>query len=156
MQNAHKKGLILKYVGSKNKNPTPEDYKSILSPKTKVVSFSSGFNLTGLRMDESHISQIVKNYNKNIFVVVDATQSIQHRKMDVNKNSIDFVVCSAHKMFGPTGVGMCYIKKEHQKYINPIRYGGGMNFSIEPNSFEFMDGVMKYEGGTQNIAGILG
>ena len=156
MQNANKKGLVIKYVGDKNHFPKPEDFKNILSNKTKVVSFSSGFNLTGDRLDETSISDIVKNYNKDIYVVVDATQSIQHRKIDVRKSNIDYMVCSAHKMFGPTGVGMCFIRKELMPITTPIRFGGGMNFSIEPHSFELMEGYMKFEGGTQNIAGIIG
>ncbi len=156
MYNAQKKGLIIKYVGEKNRIPTPEDYYSVLSPKTKVVSFSSGFNLTGERLDENKISSIVKQYNNNIFLVVDATQSIQHRKIDVKKTNIDYMVCSAHKMFGPTGVGMVYINKSLLEKTIPIRFGGGMNFSIEPDSYQLMEGYMKFEGGTQNIAGIIG
>ena len=93
LQNAQKKGLIIKYVGDKNRLPTPNDYYSILSPRTRVVSFASGFNLTGDRLDEIQISNIVKKYNDNIFVVVDATQSIQHRKIDVKLSNIDY--CSS-------------------------------------------------------------
>lgn len=156
LQNAEKYGLIIKYVGEKNRFPTPNDYHNILSPKTKVVSFASGFNLTGDKLDETKIIDIVKNYNPSIISVVDATQSIQHRKIDVKFSNIDYLVCSGHKMFGPTGVGMVYIKKNLINSTRPIRYGGGMNFSIEPNSYQLMDGIMKFEGGTQNIAGIIG
>ncbi len=156
MQNAQKKGLIIKYVGDKNRLPTPNDYYSILSPRTRVVSFASGFNLTGDRLDETQISNIVKKYNENIFVVVDATQSIQHRKIDVKLSNIDYLVSSAHKMFGPTGVGMVYIKESLISQTLPIRYGGGMNFSIDLQSYQLMEGYMKFEGGTQNVAGIIG
>lgn len=156
MYNAQKKGLIIKYVGEKNRLPIPEDYKNILTSKTKVVSFASGFNLTGERLDEHQIIDIVKKYNNDIITVVDATQSIQHRQIDVKYSNIDYLVCSAHKMFGPTGVGMVYIRETLLNKTNPIRYGGGMNFSIETQSYELMEGFMKFEGGTQNVAGIIG
>lgn len=156
MHIAEIKKLKIKYAGEKYRMPEPIDFKNILSPRTKVVSFASGFNLTGNSLNESEITRIVKEYNPNIMVVVDATQSIQHRPLNVKRDGYDFLVCSAHKMFGPTGVGMVYIKKSLQPVVKPLRYGGGMNFSIEQQSYTLMDGYMKYEGGTQNIAGILG
>lgn len=156
MHIAEIKKLKIKYAGEKFRMVEPEDYLKVLTPKTKVVSFASGYNLTGNSLDETKITKIVKEFNPEIMVVVDATQSIQHREINIEKSGFDFMVCSAHKMFGPTGVGMTYIKKSLQPKVKPLRYGGGMNFSIETQSYTLMDGVMKYEGGTQNIAGILG
>ena len=156
MHIAEQKGLVIKYAGEKFRLPDVQDFVDVLTEKTKVVSFASGFNLTGISLHEDLITKAVKSYNPNIMVVVDATQSIQHRPVNIRNENFDFMVCSAHKMFGPTGVGMVYIKKELQPKVKPLRYGGGMNFSIETHSYSLLEGVMKYEGGTQNIAGILG
>ncbi|GAA5414678.1 aminotransferase class V-fold PLP-dependent enzyme [Ureaplasma ceti] len=156
MHIAEIKNLKIKYAGEKFRMVTPEDYLNVLTPKTKVVAFASGYNLTGNSLDETAITKIVKEYNPEIMVVVDATQSIQHREINIEKSGFDFMACSAHKMFGPTGVGAAYIKKSLQPKVKPLRYGGGMNFSIETQSYELLEGVMKYEGGTQNVAGILG
>ncbi len=63
---------------------------------------------------------------------------------------------SANKMYGPTGSGVCYVKKSLQPLLNPLRYGGGMNSTITENDFCYLDGVQKFEGGTPHVAGIYG
>lgn len=151
----NKKAKII-YAGQKNKMPTTEDFKKVLSKKTKIVTFAAGFNLTGSRLDEVEITKEVKAFNKNIIVSVDAVQSIQHRKVDIQKAGLDLLAISAHKMFGPTGIGAIYISKEMQKILFPQRLGGGMNFSISLDDYEMLDSIEKYEGGTPNVAGIYG
>ncbi|MDE5651448.1 MAG: aminotransferase class V-fold PLP-dependent enzyme [Ureaplasma sp.] len=153
---ANEMNLKIKYVGKKFQTTKPEDYYDVLSPKTKIVSFASGHNLTGATFDEKKVTEIVKNYNPNIFVIVDATQSLLHYPINVKNVNCDFLVCSGHKLFGPTGVGLTYIRKEIQQFVDPIRYGGGMNFSISIDNYQLRNDIEKYEGGTQNIAGILG
>jgi cysteine desulfurase/selenocysteine lyase len=75
--------------------------------------------------------------------------------IDVKALKIDFMVCSAHKMCGPTGIGLLYGKKEYLEQINPIKLGGGMNFDVTPADFKFSLLPDKFEGGTPNTAGIL-
>lgn len=149
-------GIKVKYAGHKNKKLTPNDIVNAISSKTKIVSFSSGHNLTGEYFNDEVVCRLIKQKYPHIIIVVDATQSIQHHQVDVKKSGCDFLVCSSHKLFGPTGVGLVYIKKNLQKEIKPIRYGGGMNTKIEEQSFEELDNIQKYEGGTQNVSGILG
>lgn len=153
---ANELNLKIKYVGEKFKTAEPEDYYNVLSNKTKIVSFASGHNLTGARFDEKKVTEIIKKYNPNIFVIVDATQSLQHYPINVKDVNCDFLVCSGHKLFGPTGIGLVYIKKETQEFLEPIRYGGEMNFSISTDNYQLRNDIEKYEGGTQNISGILG
>lgn len=150
------KGIKLVFLGSKHKLPTKEDFINAITPKTKVVTFSSGFNLTGYSLKENEITQAIKEINENIIVAIDAVQSLQHRQSDVKKGGYDFLVCAGHKMFGPTGIGAIYIKQKWLKIIEPLKYGGGMNFSINENEYVMYDNYMKFEAGTLNSAGILG
>ena len=149
-------GIKIKFVKEKNMNVDYDDLKNILSEKTRIVSITGGSNLTGYSVDIEKISQIIKSYNKNIFLSVDAAQRIVHSKCNVKEWDVDFLAFSGNKMFGPTGIGVCFVKKEWQNIINPLKYGGGMNSSITVNDFCYIDGVEKFEAGTPNVAGIYG
>lgn len=149
-------GVKLKYAGKKEENPTLQDFIDSVNEKTKVVTFASGYNLTGYQFNEKEIVKAIKDKNPNVLVCIDMTQSIQHRPFNAKDCNCDFAVCSAHKIFGPTGIGLAYIKKEHQSKMRPYRYGGGMNFKIDVHSYELMENIEKFEGGTPNIEGIFG
>lgn len=151
-----KKDVKIKYAGEKFKPLTTEALVNSITNKTKIVAFSTGHNLTGQYFDDNLTCQMIKAKHPNVFVVIDATQSVQHHPINVKENNCDFLVCSGHKIFGPTGIGLVYIKKSLQPKIKPLRFGGGMNLSIEEFTFEEFESIAKYEGGTQNIAGILG
>lgn len=150
------RGVKLVFLGSKNKLPTKDDFLKAITDKTKVVTFSSGFNLTGHSLNENEISQAIKKINKDIIISVDAVQSLQHRESNVQKGGYDFLVCAGHKMFGPTGIGAIYMKEKWINIIEPLKYGGGMNFSINQDDYVMYNNYMKFEGGTPNAAGILG
>lgn len=149
-------GIKIVFANQLNEYPNLEDFKNALSPKTKIVSFASGGNLVGNILDEVAITKLVKTYDKDILVCVDATQSIQHRAIDAKNSNFDFMVCSAHKIFGPTGIGLAYIKKDLINKLDPLKYGGGMNFSINLEKYELYDNFMRFEGGTPHVAGIYG
>jgi cysteine desulfurase/selenocysteine lyase len=100
------------YAGKKGLPPNENDIIKSVSKKTRVVAFSSVSNLMGYEINVKKITKEIRKINKDIIVVCDATQSIPHSKFDVKNNDVDFVVCSAHKMCGGTGVGMCYMKSE--------------------------------------------
>ena len=127
-----------------------------VSKKTKIVSFANGFNLVGLKLDAKKIANEIKKNNPNIIVVVDATQFLAFNKMELKNSQIDFLVGSAHKMMGPTGIGLLYISPTYFDVIKPKVVGGGMNYTITKNDYSLMDGVMKYEAGTPNVLGIYG
>ena len=126
----------------------------ISSSNTKVISIAHITNVVG---DVRPIKEIIEYaHQNNIKVVIDGAQSVPHMKIDVKDLDMDFLAFSAHKMCGPTGVGVLYAKKELLDDIKPIIYGGGMN-----SSFEF-DGTKEYkkmpyvlEAGTPNIAGVI-
>lgn len=149
-------GIKIRFVKEKGLDIDYDDLKNILNPKTKIVSITGGSNLTGLIIDIDKIAKIIKEYNKDILLCIDAAQRIVHKECDVKKWDADFLAFSGNKLFGPTGIGVCYVKKQLQNIINPLRYGGGMNSTISENDFCYIDGVEKFEGGTPNVAGIYG
>ena len=88
---------------------------------------------------------------------MDGAQSIPHFKVDVLKNNIDFLAFSAHKMLGPTGVGVLYGKYDLLNETRPINFGGGMNNIFESTGeVEYKSIPTRFEAGTPNIAGVIG
>lgn len=132
-----------------------EDLKRKITQHTKVISVAYITNVVG---DIRPIDDIIKYaHQKGILVVIDGAQAVPHIKMDVQKSDIDFLSFSAHKMCGPTGVGIIYGKKELLNMMYPTEFGGGMNasFTFDRNR-NYKDIPYKFEAGTINIAGIIG
>ena len=149
-------GIVIKYIPlNKDQKVELEALKSVVTEKTKVVSIAYVTNVIG---DVRPITEISKYlHSLDILLVVDGAQSVPHRKTDVIKDNIDFLAFSAHKMLGPTGVGVLYGKKKYLEKMKPFKYGGGMNSSFESNKeIEYKEVPLKLEAGTMNIAGVLG
>ncbi len=153
---ADDKKLKIRYVDlDSDLKVTLDNLKKVITPKTKVIALAHVTNVIG---DIRNIKEIITlAHQKDILVVVDASQSIPHQKVDVQALDIDFLAFSAHKMCGPTGVGVLYGKRKLLNNIKPIIFGGGMNATFTD------DGVRIYselpyllEAGTPNIAGVLG
>ncbi len=134
---------------------TVENIKRVMTPNTKVISLAHITNVIG---DLRPIKEICEFAHENdIFVVLDAAQSLPHIKVDVQELNIDFLVASAHKMLGPTGVGLLYGKFKLLDELKPISLGGGMNESFESaTQIYYKDLPMRLEAGTPNIAGVIG
>ncbi len=149
------KNTKLVYVSS-NAFPNEEDFIKKITKKTKIITFCNISNILGYELDFSYIAKKAKAINPNITVVVDATQAIPHVKYDLSNTDIDFLVFSGHKMTGPTGIGVCYINKKWAQKIKPLKFGGGMNAIVDENGFTYATIPDKFEGGTSNVAGIIG
>ena len=134
---------------------TLDDVKNKINDNVKVISIAHITNVIG---DVRDIKEIVSlAHSKGIKVVIDATQSIGHMKLDVENINPDFLVFSGHKMYGPTGIGVMYISEKLVNSVNPIIMGGGMNASFSyDGSVEYSDMPYKLEAGTPNIAGVIG
>lgn len=134
---------------------TLESVKQSITNKTKVISIAHVTNTIGDVRDVYEIGKICKE--KNIYFVVDGAQSVPHFKEDVIKNNIDFLAFSAHKMLGPTGVGVLYGKYELLDKMIPLNFGGGMNASFEESGTALYKSLpTRLEAGTPNIAGVIG
>lgn len=132
--------------------------KKKLSNKTKIVTFASISNTIGAKNNIKLITNVIKEFNNNIIVHVDAAQSIGHITTDVQDWDIDFMSWSAHKMYGPFGVGCLYGKYDLLNTLEPIFFGGGMSLKIAENLVDYTLATLpeKLEGGTPNISGIAG
>ncbi len=132
-----------------------EEIKNVLTSKTKIVAITAASNLLADEVDIKKITKTIKEFNQNIFVLIDSTQYIEHFALKCHDTNIDFAVGSGHKMIGPTGIGFLYIKKELLNIINPLKYGGDMNQEIYEDHFTFAEGNHKFEGGTPNVAALF-
>lgn len=149
-------GIKVKYIPlDENNEVTPENVLKSITNKTKVISLAYITNVIGDIRPIRDICEIA--HKNNILVVGDAAQSLSHIKTDVTQDDIDFLVGSAHKMYGPTGVGFLYGKFELLNKMDPINYGGGMNAMYLSDGYtELREVPTRFEAGTQNIAGVIG
>ena len=131
-----------------------EELKRKINNNTKVISLAQITNVYGTKRDIKKICEIA--HKKNILVVVDAAQSAPHMKIDVQDLNCDFLAFSAHKMLGPTGVGILYGKYELLNKMIPMYYGGGMNKNYDKNELILEKIPYRFEAGTNNISGIIG
>lgn len=151
-----KKKIVLKFAKLNIKSNNIESFLKEINSKTKVVSFANETNLLGNSIDANLLSKKIKEINPEILVSVDACQYLAHNRMDVEKQNIDFISFSAHKMLGPTGIGGLYINPKLIEKVKPLVVGGGMNFEIRKNYYTLLSGVEKFEAGTPNILGLYG
>lgn len=149
-------GFKIKYIELLSDNSLSiESLKKEINSNTKVISLAHITNSVGDVRPIKKIGELCKN--NNILFVLDATQSIGHMKVDVKENNIDFLGFSAHKMLGPTGVGVLYGKKELLEKLIPLEYGGGMNIAFSSDgNYELKKLPHRLEAGTRNIAGVIG
>ena len=153
---ANEKGIKVKYIPlNKDHKLDYDELVKMIGPKTKVISIAHVTNTIGDIRPVEKIGKLCKE--NNIYFVVDGAQSIPHFKVDVLKNNIDFLAFSAHKMLGPTGVGVLYGKYDLLNDTRPINFGGGMNNIFESTGeVEYKSIPTRFEAGTPNIAGVIG
>ena len=123
------------------------------SRKVKVLGITHVSNVLGTINPIKDIAKICKKYK--IRLVIDGAQAVPHIKVDVRDLGCDFYAFSAHKMLGPTGVGILYVKKELLNKLTPFIPGGGTVLEVTKENLRFKDNVERYEGGTQNIADVV-
>lgn len=153
---AEEKNLKINYIPLNSEyKVTLENVKKSITENTKVISLAHITNVIG---DIRPIKEIIEYaHEKNILVLVDGAQSVPHIKIDVQDLDIDFLAFSAHKMYGPTGLGILYGKKELLNNIRPIVFGGGMNSYYGSDLSRIYNELPTLlEAGTPNIAGVIG
>ncbi len=130
------------------------DFKNIISSKTKLVSLVHISNTLGT---VNPIKEIVEICNtNNIISVIDGAQASAHSVIDVQNINCDFYVLSAHKMYGPTGVGVVYGKEKLLEEMPPYMGGGEMIKEVKFSSTSYNDLPYKFEAGTPNIGDVIG
>ena len=127
-----------------------DEYKKLITPKTKIVSIVHASNSLGTINPVKEIIEIAHQHN--IIVLVDGAQSSVHLDIDVQGMDCDFFVLSSHKIYGPTGVGVLYGKKELLEEMPPYMGGGEMIKDVTFEHTTYNDLPYKFEAGTPNIA----
>jgi len=127
--------------------------KELITSKTKIIAVTHLSNVTGTIVPIKEIVEIVRK--KNIPVLVDGCQSAPHIKIDVKDLDCDFYVISAHKVYGPTGVGILYAKKKWLEKLPPYIGGGGMISEVNKDKITYAPIPEKYEAGTMPTAEVI-
>lgn len=151
---AKKTGAILKYMYvNENYQISEQEIKSKITDKTKIVGITHMSNVTGVVND---VEAIIKYaHKKGAVTVVDASQSIPHKKVDVQNLDADFLVFSGHKMMASLGIGVLFGKKELLQKMPPFLMGGDMIEYVYEQDITFAPLPNKFEAGTQNVEGVV-
>lgn len=139
---------------NENYEITDEEIESKITDKTKIVGITHVSNVLGTI---NNVKKIIKYaHKKGAVVIVDASQSIPHMKIDVQDLDTDFLVFSGHKMLAPLGIGVLYGKREILNKMNPFLMGGDMIEYVYEQETTFAPLPNKFEAGTQNVEGVIG
>lgn len=154
-QLASRIGVVLKRVPLNKRGVVDLDtFKQYLTPKTKFVSLTHQSNILGMVNDVKPLIQAAHEVGAK--VLIDGAQSIAHHKVDVKDLDCDFFAFSGHKLFGPTGVGVLFMKKTLFDQCKLCNFGGGMVLEVTPEHAEFKPMPYCFEPGTQAIAQVIG
>jgi cysteine desulfurase/selenocysteine lyase len=133
------------------------DYASLenlISHKTKLIAITQVSNTLGLITDIEKLKTIAQK--NNIPILLDGAQSTPHMAIDLQKLDVDFFVCSAHKIYGPTGIGLLYLSEKWLKELPVSKPGGGTIKTVTFEKTEYAEGALRFEPGTPHIAGAIG
>ena len=150
------KGAKLEYIGMNDNGELNLDDldKYLATGKVKLVTFSLMSNVLGTISDAETI--ISKCKAAGVLTLVDGAQAVPHMKVDVEKLGCDFFAFSGHKMLGPTGIGILWVRKSILETMNPFHGGGDMIREVHKYETTWNDLPYKFEAGTPNIADVVG
>ena len=149
-------GINIEYIETDNEaNITIDTFKKAMHEGVKVVSVAEVTNVLGSIQPVKEMCEIAHSYGA--YMIVDGAQSVPHMKVYVKDLDVDFLGFSAHKMCGPSGVGILYGKKKLLDAMEPVFYGGDMNARFNKDGEMLLkDTPVKFEAGTPNIEGVIG
>ncbi|UCE08930.1 MAG: aminotransferase class V-fold PLP-dependent enzyme [Candidatus Thorarchaeota archaeon] len=131
-----------------------DNFLGAMTPDVKLISFVYSSNLDGYTLPVNEI--IGAAHDNDTMVLLDAAQTAPHHKLDVRKLDVDFLALSGHKMLGPTGTGVLYVKEEHYDVLEPFMVGGDTVDWSTYDNHKFLDPPERFEAGLQNYASELG
>jgi cysteine desulfurase / selenocysteine lyase len=155
---AQEKGANLQYIGvDDNGYLKIEDCKKCLQNGNKRVGLLSISQMSNVLGTIVPLNEIIKMaHDEGVFVLVDGAQSVPHMPVDVQEMNCDFMAFSSHKMLGPTGVGILYVKEEILDKMSPFIGGGDMIKEVHKHKTVYNDLPYRFEAGTPNIADVIG
>src|SRR5210317_470619 len=149
-----KKKAVIKFIPiDDDGNLLIDELPKLITNKTKIISVTHMSNVTGTIVDLKKIKEIADQHN--IPVCVDGTQGAAHLKTDVQEMGCDFYAFSGHKMYGPTGIGLLYVKYKWLEAFDPFIGGGGMIDFVSKDDIAYAKGVWKFEAGTMPTAEVV-
>ncbi len=149
------KGAVLRVLPVNSKGELEITFlQKMISPKTKFFAFSQVSNTLGTINPAKEIIRLA--HANNIPVLLDGAQAVPHMHVDVRDLNCDFYCFSAHKVYGPTGVGALFVKENILTEMTPYQTGGGIIKSVSFEKTIYVDGPLKFEAGTPNIEGAIG
>jgi cysteine desulfurase/selenocysteine lyase len=131
-----------------------EEYERLLSDQTKIVGIVHVSNALGTINPVRQMIDLA--HARGVPVLIDGAQALPHLEVDVRELDCDFFVCSAHKAYGPTGIGALYGKREHLLEMVPYQGGGDMILSVSFDRTTYNEPPHRFEAGTPNIEGAIG
>lgn len=131
-----------------------DEYRRILSPRTKIVALTQASNSLGTILPVAEMTAMAKAYGAH--VLIDGAQSVAHLPVRVAELGCDFFAFSGHKIFGPTGIGVLYVREELHELLPPWQGGGNMIRNVTFEETTYSDAPAKFEAGTPNIADAVG
>ncbi|WP_312855080.1 SufS family cysteine desulfurase [Agromyces agglutinans] len=127
-----------------------DDAASVIGDRTRVVAFAHVSNVTGFAAPVADVAEIAHRHGA--LVVLDACQSVPHRPIDFGALGVDFAAFSAHKMLGPTGIGVLYGREQLLDALPPARTGGSTITTVTMERAEFLPSPHRFEAGTQPVS----
>ena len=156
---AAKTGAVLKFIEINPKTYQFDDPERFLTSRTKLIAVTHHSNVLGPVWGNNceYLKKLISAAQKQgVKVLIDVAQIPVHQKVDVQALNADFVAFSGHKMFGPTGVGVLFIKKDLHEAVNPFMFGGGMVNAVSWDSAKWAPAPHKFEAGTPPISSAIG
>jgi cysteine desulfurase/selenocysteine lyase len=130
------------------------DFEKAIDRKTKIVAVTHASNVLGTILPITKIAKVA--HENNAFMLIDAAQSAPHMKVDVQKIGCDFLAFSGHKMCGPTGSGVLFMKNELMNGVEPLSIGGGSIEDVGIDDYQLSNAPRRFEAGTPPIAEVIG
>jgi len=153
---AQRHGLVLTFLPLQDDGNglAIERIAEFLTPRTRIVSLTAASNALGFVVDIAQVANQLRG--NNVLLVVDAAQAMAHTDIDVQQWNCDFLVCSAHKFYGPTGIGFVYGRRHHWQNLPPWQGGGEMIEAVTLEQSRYAAPPYRFEAGTSALAEIAG
>ena len=149
-------GAEFKYIPLQNHGDRlgPEDFERMITPRTRLIALTQMSNVVGTILPVKEIAEV--GHRHGAVVLVDGAQSVPHMPVDVTDLGVDFMAFSAHKMLGPTGIGVLYGRTEILETMDPYQGGGDMISTVSMEKSTWNSLPYRFEAGTPHISGPIG
>jgi cysteine desulfurase/selenocysteine lyase len=150
-----RQGAVLRWVDvDVNGDLDPQAVIDAITPRTKLIAVTHMSNVLGTVVDVKTICHEARA--RGIATVIDGSQAAVHMPVDLADIGCDFYAVTSHKLYGPTGAGALYARRERQAEMRPFMGGGDMIREVSKEAVSYNDGPMKFEAGTPNIVETIG